>query len=321
MIFGRMNRLVLGLLAGVLGGVACADPEVVSAPSDQLVVVEAVLAHGRPKQSILAHTSVSDRRSLGVPGLDIRVTSERGDEVRFVEAPHGGCAYISDDYSLGDRPFIVEPTCYIDDEDSPWVEPGMTYHLRVETPDGGVLQGNTTVPTSPRFRLPEAPTGVGERCNIPPDTVVPLSWSRSPGAWGYVSVLEVRGFDMSPSERWHSIEAAAGLESVNLTAFSFSDADTTLSLTRSYNVAEGLEYDRTILDAMAVGIPEGTAATVMVSAMDRNLWLALHGSGFNPSGHARIPSVSGAGTGFFGSYAGHALHVSVLAGPYGCPRP
>ena len=59
------------------------------------------------------------------------------------------------------------------------------------------------------------------------------------------------------------------------------------------------------------GLPDGVAAEVSITAVDRNFVNWARGGNFNPSGQVRVPSLFGEGTGVFGSTIGRTFRVIV----------
>ncbi|HLM67787.1 MAG TPA: hypothetical protein VK358_09680, partial [Longimicrobium sp.] len=61
------------------------------------------------------------------------------------------------------------------------------------------------------------------------------------------------------------------------------------------------DFNQDLLRALQGGLPDKTAATVVVAAADRNFVNGVRGGNFNPSGQVRISSIVGDGVGVFGS--------------------
>ena len=67
------------------------------------------------------------------------------------------------------------------------------------------------------------------------------------------------------------------------------------------------------------GLPAGSTAELAITAVDRNYVNWARGGNFNPSGQVRIPSLSGDGTGVFGSTVGRGFDILVTDRPSGLP--
>lgn len=289
---------------------ACELAEVTTEPGQDLVVVEAILRAGIDHQILLLHRSVADGVVRGEPDADVRIFGPQGEEYTFVEATLGLCA---DGVSRGRSDSVqVRASCYINPvRRGLSVVPGTTYELRVVTRDGRRLRGRTTIPgafdlrTTPRRR-------VGTDCALPPNTLLPLVWSVSPGAWSYVAGMEIVGLRAALAPK--GITAPDRLE---LTGVSVSESDTTLVIPAELGLFEIGDIDQSILKVLQNGFPAGVSVDLTIAAVDRNYVNAVRGGGFNPSGNVRISSVVGDGVGVFGSIFPRELQIRVGDGlPY-----
>lgn len=295
----KYGRLLAGLaLAGAATFAACTLDAVSIATPEDVVVAEVVLRAGERQQFALLHRTIgSSGAGVEVPGAVVTVTGPTGGAVRFSPVAGRDCvgaisALRAD--SLG--------SCYASEPGALTVTPGARYSLRIEV-DGGVLEAVTDVPHDFRLVQPTA-----EDCVLPPDTVLPVLWTRSEGTWAYLTETRLIGLrDLLPPESRPSGEP------LDLAGLSITASDTTIVFPTEFGVFDRFDSTSTAtLKAIQHGLPAGTAASVIIGATDRNLVNWLRGSEFHPSGMVRIPSVQGDGTGVFGSTVAHAFRVRVM---------
>ncbi|MDQ3555177.1 MAG: hypothetical protein M3409_00140 [Gemmatimonadota bacterium] len=304
-------------LAGLaLVAAGCELVEVTATPGDDVVVVEATLRTDRGVQTLLVHRSTREgQMGSAVPGARVAVRTAEGREVVFEEVrtrwedPCKPEPVDTDATALsGGAPPMA--TCYRSPAaEGVWVRPGATYELDVATPDGRRLRGRTTVPGGFAMRSPAPPLTRGRRvCTLPPGTLLPLVWSRSAGAWSYVTDMQVEGI------RFPGVPSA-----LQLTGLSISEADTTLVIPANVGIFERASYPQDFLRLLQGGFPEGVSVRLTVAAVDRNYVNGVRGGSFNPSGRVRVSSVTGDGEGVFGSLVPLTLEVEVLRGPSRLP--
>jgi hypothetical protein len=306
------HRIALLALAAtvLLTGSGCELTEVTAAGGNDVLVVEAVLRADAVSQEVLLHRTLDGKVVGGAPGARVSVVTSEGREIRFAEDPAGTCVGIAG-LSLEQMDSLqIQATCYVAPPlERSWVVPGGSYELHVQTADGRQVRGRTQVPGEFQLRSPSSPAEEAHNvyCTLPPGQPFTLVWSSSPGAWVYLSDVEIFGLR----------RALAGLEikevpdPLRLTGLSISEADTTLVLPTQFGVFERTEYDPALLRALQNGFPDGVSARVVVAALDRNFVNALRGGSFNPSGNVRISSVMGDGVGVFGSFVPLTLVVDV----------
>lgn len=309
----RYRMITTGAAALLLGGCTIADVTV--PPSEDRLVVEGVLRTDFLRQSILLHRSVREQTSVGEPDAEVLVTSSGGRVFVFRETTEP-CYAISPAHEGSE--VAVEATCYVSDPgDGYWVDPGLTYDLRVTTTRGEVARARTVVPGNFEIRgiLTSRSNAVSEPvCSLPPNTPLPLSWTPSSGAWGYLAPLTIYGLSRTLPA---SYDAPDPLELVGV---SVSAADTTLVLPGEFGVFDRFNYNQDLLRVLQEGLPAETGARVVVAAADRNYINGVRGGNFNPSGQVRISSIVGDGVGVFGSLMPLAFQVAVDAtsGFYRC---
>lgn len=288
------RTMTIAAAAVLVGGCTIADVTV--PPSEDRLVVEAVLRTDFIQQTVLLHRTVRDHTSGREPGAEIVVAGPDGLRVPFVETTDP-CYAVDADYDHAET--AVDASCYV----SPvglgrWVQPGQVYEVTVRTTRGEEARGRTEVPgsfsvngirTSARADMRE-PT-----CTLPPNTPLPMSWTPSAGAWGYVAPLNIYGLsNVFPP-------GYAPSDPLELVGVSVSATDTTIQLPGEFGVFDRFDLNQDLLRTLQAGLPDGTSARVVVAAADRNYINGLRGGNFNPSGQVRISSIVGDGVGVFGS--------------------
>jgi hypothetical protein len=130
---------------------------------------------------------------------------------------------------------------------------------------------------------------------------LPLVWTRSEGAWSYQIVAQFS--DLAEGLRERGV--ADPPDELDLIGLAVGGADTTIVFPGEFGVFDRFSVDRDLLLALAEGLPNGSRADIVFAAGDRNYVNWVRGGSFNPSGQVRVPSVSGEGTGVFGSLVVH----------------
>jgi hypothetical protein len=306
-------RMMAGAAAALLLA-GCTIADVTVPAGEDRLVVEGVLRTDLLRQSILLHRSVREQTSAPEPGAEVLVIDASGRGIYFKESSEP-CYTLSPSYAESE--VAVDVSCYVSEvAEGRWVQPGRTYQLRVTTTRGEVAQARTTVPgafsvngiqTSARNDMSEL------ACSLPPGTPLPLSWTPSPGAWGYLSPLTIYGLSGTLPA---SLNPPDPMELVGV---SVSASDTTIVLPGEFGVFDRLDYNQDLLVALQSGLPDETAARVIIAAADRNYINGVRGGTFNPSGQVRVSSVVGDGVGVFGSLTPLAFNVDVGKAPGGLP--
>jgi hypothetical protein len=303
-------RMMYGV-AAALALAGCTIADVTVAPGEDRLVVEAVLRTDARTQFILLHRAVQSGVAEGERGAEVVVTRGDGVRVQFHESELT-CFSIDPAYLDSDTPVEIRGTCYASPNTAGrWVNPGATYDLAVRTTRGETAFGRTQVPGDfalrdvPMSRLDDQPP---QPCTLTPHTPLPLTWTRSQGAWGYVAPLRIQGLrNVLPD----SFNAADPLELVGV---SVSAADTSLVLPAEFGVFERFSLNQNLLRLLQTGLPPGgVSATLVVAAADRNYINGVRGGSFNPSGPVRISSVVGDGVGVFASLV--PLHAALIVSP------
>lgn len=195
------------------------------------------------------------------------------------------------------------------------IRPGGQLSLNIKLDDGRELVAVTTVPGSFELRHP-LDSGSFEACTVAPDQLLDIIWSRSDGAWAYLSEATIGGLagrvppDITVPE-----------EPLEIIGLSISAADTTISLPNEFGVFDRFGDFRELLELLQGGLPEGTITQVEVAAVDRNYVNWARGGNFNPSGQVRVPSIRGDGIGVFGSLVSQSLLVESGGSGTPCTTP
>jgi hypothetical protein len=311
----RLGRLRLparlGLLALCLASVTGCELEEVTIVDVQPVVVAEVYANlsedGNEVRAYLHWTAGVDPTSL--PGLGqsvVTVSRSDGFAATLLQNPLEDC--------LESFPDEEEDTgaCFLAEEpDAALLGAGDTLHLDVSVPPDRLLVGATVVPAA--FEISDLP---GE-CRLDPDTLLPIRWTRSSGAWAYVNETSIRGLPAALAPE--GIEAEE--DPLYLLGLSIADNDTTIVFPSEFGVFNRFELDQDLAVRLQRGLPDGTVAEVTITAVDRNYINWARGGNFNPSGQVRVPSLSGDGTGVFGStvHRGFAILSTDGSTPSGAP--
>jgi hypothetical protein len=295
-----------GAAAAVLVLAGCTIADVTVPPSEDRLVVEAVLRTDFLRQHILLHRSVRDGTSVGEEGAEVVVTGPDGLRMVFQQATDT-CYGITHGHEESE--VAVQGTCYAGPLGF-WVRPGQTYDLVVRTARGEEARARTTVPGEFGIHGIRTSSRTDQRepaCALPPDTPLSVRWSPSPGAWGYLAPLTIFGLSGTVPASYNPPDP------MELLGVSVSAADTMLVLPGEFGVFDRFDYNQELLRILQRGLPDGTAARVVVAAADRNYINGVRGGTFNPSGQVRISSVVGDGVGVFGSLVPLTFTVDVGA--------
>ncbi len=173
--------------------------------------------------------------------------------------------------------------------------PGALVEAIIRLPDGGRITGQTRVPGDYELVAPDI--GPRRMCSVEPSQRVAVEWTRSEGAWAYISETQI-------------INLTAALEDTNieveedpllLVGLSVSETDTTIVFPSEFGLFDRVNLGRDLALVLQEGLPFGTQAEVVIAAADRNYVNWVRRGVFNPSGIVRTPSLHGDGTGVFGS--------------------
>lgn len=300
----RVRAAAAVLVAGATG--ACALEEVTLVEAEDLVVAEVYVQVGA-EPSGESRATAWLHRTLGggaptsrpVPGADVLVTAEGGFSLELAPAPTEAC--------VSALPLGAEGSCYAAAAAfAGRIRPGDALSVEIALPGGGMLRGRSTVPGD--FALVTPPGE--ERCVVEPRNPLEVRWTRSAGAWAYLGETVVEGLRDALAPRGIRVEE----DSLYLLGLSVSAEDTTIVFPGEFGVFDRFDLDQALAAELQKGLPEGTRARVVVSAVDRNHVNWIRGGTFNPSGQVRIPSLAGDGIGVFATSVSRRFEVASVAG-------
>ena len=205
-------------------------------------------------------------------------------------------------------------SCFVDGGQAAGLAPGDALDLSVVLGDGRTLRAATQIPGD--FQL----GGISATCRLEPESLLPLSWSRSNGAWAYVNETSISGLPAALAPEGIVVED----DPLYLLGLSISAADTTVVFPSEFGVFDRFDLEQDLALRLQRGLPDGTDALVSVTAVERNYTNWVRGGSFNPSGQVRVASVRGDGTGVFGAAVVREFSVvssATAGGPPDCPIP
>ncbi len=316
---GRRWAIHLTTLCLGLSMVACELTEVTLAePPVDAVVVEGLVQLGIPggfagglsvdRITVVLHRTVQGGEGLNVPvpGALVRVTGPDGTQFRLREL-------LDPSSCLSSTPLEGTATCYVLGPEvfteAPAIRPGDALTLEVVTLRDEVMTSSSVVPGDFGFLGPDNE----EACVIPSDVPFAMTWTESSGAWAYIAETQIYGLRAALEPRGIEVE----VDPLFLLGLSVSAADTTISFPAEFGVFDRFDLSRDVAVVLQQGLPASTWAEVTVTAVDRNYVNWIRGGNFNPSGTVRIPSVTGDGTGYFGTSVTRWLEFLVNPAPQG----
>lgn len=184
--------------------------------------------------------------------------------------------------------------------------PGDALELSITLAGGGRAVGALTVPGAFGFAR------VGAQCRLAPDTRFDLVWSRSAGAWAYVSEALIEGLSTGLAP-----EGIRADDPLYLLGLSVSAQDTTIAFPSELGLFDRFDLDRGLAVRLQRGLPDATYSRVSVAAVERNYVNWVRGGNFNPSGAVRVSSLRGDATGVFGAAVIREFVVLTSASPLG----
>ncbi len=191
---------------------------------------------------------------------------------------------------LDSLPTVGDGACFLADPvQTPSLSPGDLLEVEVTLSDGGTLLGAARVPSS--FEIAGTPT----TCRLDPNTLLPLHWSRSDGAWAYVNETSIAGLPAALQPEGITVEE----DPLNLLGLSISDQDTTIVFPSEFGIFDRFDLDQDLATRLQDGLPPSTTAEVSITAVEGNFVNWVRGGNVNPSGQVRVPSLRGDGTGVF----------------------
>lgn len=296
-------------LALTFATAGCELTEVTTAEPHDVVVAEVLIQSSEAQ--VLASALLYATQGSEDPG--------RVREARVLLTPEGGDAVelprVNPSVCLDFRPRepVTERACYASTALA-GLAPGTLVDLVIGLPDGEEMRGSTR--TVGRFDVAGAWAGAGAApggtpdgvpvCYLAPWTTFALTWTQAEGAWGYLIESWIHGLPEALAA--HGI--AMNQDPLFLVGLALSAADTIIVFPSQIGVADRIDDESGVLLALRDGLPAGADASIHVAAADRNFVRWFRGGTFNPSGPARISSLTGDGFGYFGSTAVRSVAVT-----------
>ena len=240
--------------------------------------------------------------TLGAPGVDelpdalIVVRRSDGLTLELVENQLGAC--------LDSMSIVGSGACFLADPvQTPSLSPGDLLEVEVTFADGGTLFGAARVPSS--FQI----DGISTTCRVDPNTLLPIRWSSSDGAWAYVNETSISGLREALVGEGIVVEE----DPLHLLGLSISDQDTTVVFPSEFGIFDRFDLNQDLATRLQQGLPPSTTAEVSITAVEGNFVNWVRGGNLNPSGQVRVPSLQGDGTGVFAATVSRRFSVSSSA--------
>ena len=240
--------------------------------------------------------------TLGAPGVDelpdalIVVRRSDGLTLELVESQLGAC--------LDSMSIVGSGACFLADPvQTPSLSPGDLLEVEVTLADGGTLFGAARVPSS--FQI----DGISTTCRVDPNTLLPIRWSSSDGAWACVNETSISGLREALVGEGIVVEE----DPLHLLGLSISDQDTTVVFPSEFGIFDRFDLNQDLATRLQQGLPPSTTAEVSITAVEGNFVNWVRGGNLNPSGQVRVPSLQGDGTGVFAATVSRWFFVSSSA--------
>jgi hypothetical protein len=301
-----LPRFVCLTALAALGG--CDLEEITIVEIEDVVIAEVYvnLLENPAKNEILAflHKTVGSPDS-GIDQLpNARIVVSRSDGLALILAATANEACI--ELSEAEEP----GACFLADSvQTANLQPGDLLDIVITFAGGGVLTGAARIPS--HFQL----QGIPPACRLDPETLLPVHWSSSEGAWAYVNEASIQG--LPDALIGEGIEVSD--DPLNLLGLSISDDDTTIVFPSEFGLFDRFDLDQDLSVRLQSGLPNSTIADVSITAVEGNYVNWARGGNFNPSGQVRVPSLRGDGTGVFGATVSRSFVVVSSSGASGLP--
>ena len=292
--------------------VSCDLEEITIIEIEDVVIAEIYvnLAEDPTENEIRAYL----HHTVGAPGSGV---DELPNALIVVRRPDGLMLDLVEntiDACLEPLPTVGSGVCFLaDPAQTPNLNPSDLLEVEVTFSDGGTLLGAVRVPSS--FQV----DGISTMCRLDSNTLLPLHWSRSEGAWAYVNETSISGLPEALEPEGIVVEE----DPLNLLGLSISDQDTTIVFPSEFGIFDRFDLNQDLASRLQDGLPPSTTAEVSITAVEGNYVNWARGGNFNPSGQVRIPSLRGDGTGVFAATVNRRfVVVSLDQGPLpDCPIP
>ena len=206
------------------------------------------------------------------------------------------------DACLDSLPTTGSGVCFLaDPAQTPNLSPGDQLEVEITFEDGGTLLGAALVPSS--FQIDGMPT----TCRLDPNTLLPLGWSGSAGAWAYVNETSISG--LTEALEPEGIVVEEDEDPLHLLGLSVSAEDTTTVFPSEFGIFDRFDLSHELSTRLQDGLPPSTTAEVSITAVEGNYVNWVRGGNFNPSGQVRVPSLRGDGVGVFGATVSRRFDV------------
>ena len=307
--FSRKYSALLSLVLTTLVLSGCELEEVTVVEVNEVVIAEIYLDITSDPGGNIARAFL--HRTVGLGGVDTlpsltesTVTMTRNDGYSFVLTAE------ATDECLESSPLEEPGACFVSELPVTSIGPGDIVEVRVELPGGGRITGASRVPGD--FEVSSIPT----LCVLAPNTLMTVTWSSSSEAWAYLNETSIRG--LPEALRGSGVEVTD--DPLYLLGLSISDSDTTVVFPSEFGIFNRFTSGYADLARrLQTGLPLGVTAEVSITAVDGNYVNWARGGNFNPSGQVRVPSLSGDGTGVFGTTVGRSFDVLVSNESSGLP--
>ncbi len=292
--------------------VSCDLEEITIIEIEDVVIAEIYvnLAEDPTENEIRAYL----HHTVGAPGSGV---DELPNALIVVRRPDGLMLDLVEnaiDACLEPLPTVGSGVCFLaEPAQTPNLNPGDLLEVEVTFADGGTLLGATRVPS------PFQVDGISTMCRLDSNTLLPLHWSRSEGAWAYVNEASISGLPEALEPEGIVVEE----DPLNLLGLSISDQDTTIVFPSEFGIFDRFDLNQDLASRLQDGLPPSTTAEVSITAVEGNYVNWARGGNFNPSGQVRVPSLRGDGTGVFAATVNRRfVVVSLDQGPLpDCPIP
>ena len=292
-----MRDLLRALCLAALAALAGCDLEEITIVEIKDVVIAEIyvnLAKDASENEVraLLHGTVGGLGSILDRLVGVRIVVSRSDGLTLELAENELEACLEPAGEEEEEPEIGEGICFFaDPAQTPELSPGDLLEVVVTFADGGTILGAARVPAS--FEI----DGIPSTCRLDPDTLLPLLWSSSEGAWAYFNETSIIGLREALSAEGIPVED----DPLTLLGLSVSNQDTTTVFPSEFGVFDRFDLDSDLSVRLQTGLPPETSAEVSITAVDGNFVNWARGGNFNPSGLVRVPSLRGDGTGVFGA--------------------
>ena len=311
---GRLGwrGLALGAAASLVASGCELTPVAVVRPDDVIVVeawaIRSLQFEGSLDAMAYLHRTHGADELGGVPGASVRLVGEGGGEVHLVQQDTLVCRRV-----VG----VVWPrdvgSCYRASPTYSPFAPGEQVELEVIARDGRRLASTSRLPGAFAF------TGLEHdqvRCSVEPGTHTRFEWTQADHAWGYFADARVEGLPEALGEQEFEVP-----DSLYISGWSTGSEDTDIVFPQQFGLIEFVtDANREVVRRLHEGIPGNVRTDIDFLAIDRNWMNWARRETTDPNWAARIPSVYGDGSGWFGTATHRRVHVVSATGEDAPPR-